>query len=324
MDLIQNAVGVSPSFNSTRGFGQIAMSDVLGNEQYLLTLSNDSENFGDFWNGWEGGLTYFNQAQRLNYGVGVFRLTSLYDPDFEVLRREVRVGVLGLASYPLNRFDRVDASVEVRHASHHLLRGGSAPTVDLVSNYLSLVRDNSRWMWIGPVGGSRMNLTAGYTRDISSGRSDYGSVLAEARHYRQPLPGVVLAMRANAQGSFGLDAHNLYLGGPTRLHVSDFRLLAGQQAVMGNVEARFPLVRGLTLAVPAPWQLPTISGAIYADGARVWDAGDRSELGVLGWAVYLGGGFWPALRWNFSWTTRDFQHFDSAIAQHYFSISNNF
>ena len=131
-------------------------------------------------------------------------------------------------------------------------------------------------------------------------------------------------MRANAQGSFGRDAQNLYLGGPTRVHVPDYRAIAGQRAVVGNLEARFPLVRGLTLAVPSPWELPTISGAIYADGVRAWGFDERRQLGVLGWAVYLGGGFWPAVRWNWSWTTTDFERFDSAVAQHYFSIAYNF
>ncbi len=324
LDLLQNAIGVSPSFNNGMSFGQLAFSDLLGNETWVVTLANDSESFGDFWNGWEGGVTYFNQGRRLNYGLGLFRLTSLYDPDFELLRREVRVGAVGLASYPLDRFDRIDASLEIRHASHHLLRNGDAPTVDLVSNYLSLVHDNSRWTWSGPVGGLRANLTTGFTRDMTSGRADFGTVLAEVRHYRQPLRGIVLAMRANAQGSFGPDAQNVYLGGPSRLHVSNWRELAGPRMVSANVEARFPVVRGLLLAVPAPWMLPTVNGALYADGARAWSPGEREERGVLGWALYLGGGFYPALRWNWSWTTQDFVHFDSAIPQHYFSISYNF
>jgi len=325
LDLLQNAIGVSPSFNSTIGFGQVAFSDVLGNEQWVLTLANSSDQFGgDFWSNWEGGLTYLNQARRLNYGVGLFRLTSLYDPDFQLFRREVRVGVLGLASYPLNRFDRIDASIEVRHALHHLLRDGDAPTVELISNYLSLVHDNSRWTWDGPVGGIRMNLTAGFTRDLTAGASDFGTVLAEIRHYRQPLPGVVLAMRANWTDSFGADAQNVYLGGPTRLHVSDWRALAGQQAESGNLEARYPLLRGLTIAVPQPWQLPTVYGSLYADAARVNNTGDISEMGVVGWALYLGGGFWPAIRWNWSWVSTDFARFQSAIPQHYFSISYNF
>jgi len=324
LDLLQNAIGTNSAFSSTASFGQIALSDVLGNEQYVLTLANDSENFGDFWNGWEGGLTYLNQAQRLNYGVGVFRLTSLYDPDFELLRREIRVGMLGLVSYPFSRFDRIEASVEARHASHHLLRNGEAPTVDLVSNYIALVHDNSRWSWDGPVGGTRLNLTTGFTRDMTTGRSDFGTLFAEARHYRQPLPGIVMAVRGSAWSSYGRDAQRIYLGGPFRIHVLDRRFLAGLQVTSAQWETRFPLVRGLTLAVPAPWQLPTISGAVFADGAWSWEHGDRERVGVLGYSVYLGGGFLPALRWNWMWVSTDFQKFLNHAPQHEFSIGYNF
>lgn len=324
VDLLQNAIGTSPSFNSTRGFGQVAFSDVLGNEQYVFTLANDSESFGDFWDGWEGGLTYFNQAQRLNYGIGVFRLTSLYDPDFELLRREKRLGVVGVASYPFNRFDRIEASLEVKHASHHLLRNGGAPTVDLVSNYLSLVHDNSRWTWDGPVGGSRFNVTAGMTRDMSGGKSNFGSLLGEVRHYRQPLRGIVLSMRVNATTNFGRDAQRVYLGGPTRLRVTERRYLAGLKATSAQVETRFPLVRGLTLAVPSRWEFPTIHGALFADGAWAWEYGDRQDVGVAGWGLFLGGGFLPAFRWNWMWTTTDFEKFRSARPDHLFSIAYNF
>jgi hypothetical protein len=324
LDLIQNAIGVSPSFNSTGGFGQVALSDLLGDEQWVGTLANDSQYFGgSFWDGWEGGITYFNQRQRLNYGIGAFRLTSLYDPDFEVLRREVRYGLLGLASYPFNRFDRVEASVEVRHAAHHLLRNGQEPTVDLVSNYASLVHDNSRWSWDGPIGGTRMNLTSGFTRDMSSGSSDFGTILLEARHYRQPLHGLVLSFRAAGTGSFGRDRQLAYLGGPTRLHVVDYRYLYGTRVVNGNWEARFPIVRGLTLAVPAPWQLPTIYGSVFTDAARVWGPFGRQDVGVAGYSVYIGGGFMPAIRWNWSWVTTDFRRFSSRIPTHYFAIAYN-
>ena len=51
----------------------------------------------------------------------MFRLTRLYDPDFDVLRREKRVGMLGIASYPFNRFTRIESSMQIRHATEHLL-----------------------------------------------------------------------------------------------------------------------------------------------------------------------------------------------------------
>src|SRR5262249_59526111 len=103
------------------------------------------------------------------YGLGVFRLTRLFDPEIDEIRREKRVGILGLVSYPFSPFTRIEASVQVRHATNHLLRSGDAPTVDLVSNFVSFVHDDSRWWWDGPIGGSRLNLTAGFTRGASSG-----------------------------------------------------------------------------------------------------------------------------------------------------------
>lgn len=324
LDLVQNMIGTNSSFGYTQSFGQVAISDMLGNEQYVITLANDSEHFGDFWDGFEGGVTYVNQAQRLNYGLGVFRLTSLYDPDFEVLRREKRVGVVALASYPFSRFDRVDASLEVRHASNHLLRNGEAPTVDLVSNYVSLVRDNSRWTWDGPVGGTRLNLTAGFTRDMTGGRADYGTLYGEARHYRRPLPGVVSAFRVNGWASFSRDAQRRYLGGPTRLRVPDRRYASGLQTLVAQQEFRFPVLRGLVLGIPAPWQVPTVSGAVFGDAAWTFDRGRDRRIGVAGWGVYLGGGFWPAVRWNWMWITEDWQRFQNRSPEHEFFIAFNF
>ena len=55
----------------------------------------------------------------------------------------------------------------------------------------SHVTASSRATISGPVGGTRLNLTAGFTRDMTGGRSDVGTLLGEIRHYRQPLPGVV-------------------------------------------------------------------------------------------------------------------------------------
>src|SRR5262249_31671132 len=121
LDLVQNAIAVDPALGGAGG-GQIAISDVLGNEQYYIYLANDSERFGgDFWDGFEGGLTYINQARRLNYGLGLFRLTEVYDPDLDLVRRERRLGVLGLATYPFNRFNRLEGSLLIRHASDHRL-----------------------------------------------------------------------------------------------------------------------------------------------------------------------------------------------------------
>jgi hypothetical protein len=309
LDLVQNAVAVDPALGAAGG-GQIAISDVLGNEQFYIYLANDSERFGgDFWDGFQGGLTYINRSHRLNYGVGAFRLTEVYDPDLDVVRRERRLGVLGLAMYPFTKFDRLEGSLLVRHASDHLLRSGEFKNVDLVSQYVSFIHDNTGWTYLGPSSGSRWILSAGFTRDMTSGAGDFANVLADFRTYQRPLPVLVSATRLQGQSSFGQDAQRFYLGGRTSLRGYDRRTLSGYQTLLAQQEFRIPVVRGLTFAVPTVWEFPAISAAVFADAAWSWDRGREERLGSAGTGLYVGGGYFPAIRWNFVWTTEDFKTF---------------
>ncbi len=337
LDLASNAISLDPGLSSPGGGGQIALSDVLGNEQLYLFLANDSERFGSFWDGFEVGLTYVNRAQRLNWGLGVFRLTEVYDADLDQLLRERRIGVLGLASYPFSKFTRVETSVLIRHASDHRLRNGLARDADLVSNYIALVNDNSRWTEMGPSGGTRAYLSAGFTRDMSGGAGDYTSVLAELRHYRQPLPSIVVASRGQLQSSFGRDAQRFYLGGWTSVRGYDRRALPGEQVALIQGEARFPLLRGLTLAVPTLWTFPTVSGAVFVDAAWTWFRSDDAirsykeafgrspslRAGSTGVSFYVGGGFYPAIRWDYVWTTETFHKFSNGPRTQ-FTLAYNF
>lgn len=314
LDLVQNGVAFDPGLGAGAG-GQIALSDVLGNEQFHISISNDSERFGNFWDGFEGGVTYINQSQRLNYGIGVFRLTQIYDVDLDVVRREKRLGIVGLASYPFDKFTRIEGSVLVRHASDHRLNDGQVASMDLVSNFVAVVHDNSRWTGAGPSGGTRMYLGGGFTRDLQSGDGNNASMLAEIRHYRMPIPHIVAATRIQGQASLWRDAQRFYLGGYNSLPGVSRRSLFGQQTLLVQEELRFPLLRRLVLAVPTPWMFPTVSGALFAGAAWAWEDGFgepwTQRLGVAGFGVYLGGGYYPAVRWNFVWPTTDFRTFQS-------------
>jgi len=318
-DLVQNGVYFDPGFGGG-GNGQVAVTDLLGNEQFLLTLANDAEQFGNFWDGWEGGLTYLNQSRRMYYGLGVFRLTRLFDPEIDQIRREKRVGLLGLVSYPFSPFSRIEATVQIRHATNHLLRSGDAPTVDLVSNFVSFVHDDSRWWWDGPMGGSRLNLTAGFTRDMSSGLADYTTLLGELRHYRQPVRNLILAGRVQGLASFGHDAQRSFLGGPVRLNINQRQVISGLRLANAQVEARFPLLRRLVLAVPSPWMLPTLHGALFADAAWAWGQANRDRVADGGFALYLGGGVYPQLRWNWVWRSDDLKTLTSRQPGTYFTL----
>jgi hypothetical protein len=323
LDLAQNAVSFDPGLGSPGGIGQIALSDVLGNEQIYLFLANDSDRFGSFWDGFEGGVTYINRARRLNWGLGGFRLTQVYDADLNEIRREKRVGVLGLTSYPFSKFTRVEGSVLVRHASDHLLRSGESRDVDLVSNFVALVHDNARWTMMGPSGGVRVFLAAGFTRDITSGAGDFATLLGEARHYAMPIPQIVSATRVQGQSSLWRDAQRFYLGGWNSLRGYDRRALVGVQTLLIQQELRFPLMRGLTFAIPTPWAFPTISGTLFADAAWAWLDDLRFRAGSVGAGFYIGGGYYPAIRWNYVWPTPDFREFPKRPRTQ-FSLGYNF
>jgi len=321
-DMVQNGVSFAPGFGGA-GAGQLALTDMLGNEQILITLANDSDQFGNFWDGWEGGVTYYNRGRRLNYGLGIFRLTQIYDAQLDVVRRERRVGVVGLAAYPFSKFMRLEGSLLVRHASDHRLQNGLSQNVDLVSNFVSLIYDNTRWGWIGPSMGSRLMLSAGFTRDLTSGAGDYGTLLAEVRQYHPLLSGVVAATRFQAQSSLGRDAQHYFLGGPYSLRGYERRSLSGVNTVLVQQEVRFPILQGMTLAIPSAWVFPTVNGAVFADAAWTWNYGPPQRLGSAGTSLFIGGGYFPALRWDWAWLTPDFQTF-SKRAYKRFSVGFNF
>ena len=309
LDVVQNAVALDPVLG-TSAAAQIALSDVLGNEQYQIFIANDSGRFGgNFWDGFEGSVTYINQSQRLNYGVGLFRLTELYDADLDLVRREQRVGVLGLVSYPFNRFDRVEATLVLRHADNHLLRSGAFQNENLLSNFLTLVHDNVMWTSLGPSMGTRFFASAGFTRDMTYAQGDFVSTLSELRHYEMPISSLVWASRVQGYSSFGRDAQRFYLGGYGSIAGYDRRALSGPQTVLVQQEVRTPLLRGLVIAAPAPWLFPPIGGAAFFHGAWAWQSGIPEHLGSAGFAFYLGGGYFPAFRWDYAWLTDDFRHF---------------
>jgi hypothetical protein len=343
LDLVQNAVAVDPVLGGG-GVGQIALSDVLGDEQYYIFILNQSlDRFGGFWDGLEAGVTYINQAHRLNYGAGVYRLVTVYDRDLNAIRLERRLGVTLLARYPFDKFNRVEGSILLRRALDHLLRDGQVLDVDLVSNFVAFIHDNAAWNRLGPSAGSRLILSAGYTRDLGSGASDYGTLLAEMRRYWSPLPRVVSATRVQGQASLGRDAQRFYLGGRMTLRGYDYHTLSGLRTVVVQQELRFPLLQGLRFAFPVPWEFPPVNGAAFVDAGWAWGGGDvpvagvpayflsafdlgpggQGKLGSVGVGFYIGGGPYPVVRWNYAWQTPDFRRF-SRRPRTQFAIGYNF
>jgi hemolysin activation/secretion protein len=113
------------------------------------------------------------------------------------------------------------------------------------------------------------------------------------------------------------------IGGRTSLRGYDRRTLSGLQTVLVQQEFRVPMVRGLTFALPTSWEFPPITAAVFADAAWAWEHGQEQHLGSAGTGLYIGGGYFPAIRWNFVWTTADFRNF-TAKPRTQFLIGYNF
>jgi len=322
LDVAQTVVALDPSLGAGGGGGMLALSDVLGDTGYSFFLANSASSFSGFLDGFEVGVTYFNRQQRLNYGVGAFRLTREYDPDFDLVRRERRVGGTLLAQYPIDKFSRFENSIVLRYAQDHLLRSGDFIDALLISNFVAFVHDDARYNWTGPSGGQRFNITLGYTRDLTSGMGDSYTLSVDARKYVEVIPQVVWANRILTQNSFGDDQERYYLGGPWNLRGYDRRVLYGTKTVLAQTELRMPLLRRFQLGIP-PIEFPQVSVAFFADGAIGANKGEpMRRLGDVGVDFFMGGGYFPMLRLDFVKSTNLVRIRDKTRTQ--FSLGYNF
>jgi hypothetical protein len=323
MDMAQSVVGLDPTFGQVSGGGMVGLSDVTGNEGVSFFLANNASSLAGLLDGMELGATYFNRTRRFTYGLGLFRLARTYDEDLDLTRYERRVGVSFLGAYPFSRFQRIEGSLVLRYAQDHLLRNGRFVDAWLSSMFLSFVQDNARWTYYGPEGGQRVNLTLGFTRDLSAGQGDYFSAIAEGRKYVSPLRDVVWANRVVLQGSFGDDRANVYVGGPFLLRGYGRRALAGTRTLTLQTELRFPVIGRMRLGFPLPLDFPRISAALFGDAAAAWDRRDRREqAGAVGVGLYMGGGGFPALRVD--WVKRTDLSRIEAHTWTYFTLGYNF
>jgi hypothetical protein len=322
LDVAQSVVALDPALGAGGGGGLLALSDILGDTGYSFFVANDASSLANFLDGFELGVTYFNRAQRLNYGVGAFRLTREYDPDFDVVRRERRVGGSLLAEYPIDKFTRFEGSIVLRFAQDHLLRSGDFLDVLLLSNFVAYVHDDARLTFNGPAGGQRINVTAGYTRDLTSGLGDSYTLTMDVRKYVTLIPEVTWANRILTQNSFGDDQERFYIGGPYNLRGWDRRSIYGTKTLLAQTEVRLPLLRRFRLGMP-PIEFPQVSVAFFADAAIASNAGQpMRRIGDVGVGFFVGGGYFPVLRFDFVKLTNLVKIGDHTRTQ--FSIGYNF
>src|SRR5207244_13057250 len=118
LDFAAGDAVVAPGVGSAQG-AVFVFSDLLSDHQlYLLVSSFSGAGFGNLLDNFSGTAFYLNQAHRVNWGVGAFRLRGLfYEGDFSTLYDETSGGHFEDFAYPPARFMRIEAEYRVEHSN---------------------------------------------------------------------------------------------------------------------------------------------------------------------------------------------------------------
>ncbi len=322
LDAAQGALSTNPVWG-TSGGAVLAFSDLLGNEQIFVSGYSTRVPGRSFVDGLNASVTRIHLGRRANYGYGVYRYAGqrydLTDPDapdvFPVVYEQL-VGAVGLVSYPISKFQRVDIQTSFNYDRREIFAVQIDREAFLLSNAISVTHDNALYGLNGPVDGWKATATAAYTTDVRFSNVSYYTLRADARHYLRLVPGVTLASWGLAQTNVGREARLFLLGGSWDLRGFPLFRVRGRNMWFTSHELRFPLVERPSAFVPflAPFGIVNLRGAAFLDAAHVWnDTYDErqprlfagTDLGALGLGLRMNlfGGF--VLRYDVGWRFTD-------------------
>jgi Tol biopolymer transport system component len=303
-DIVYGAAGYDVLYG-VQGVTQMMFSDMLGNHQIFVAtnLLIDLRN-SDYV------ITYAYLPNRIDWSVSSYHMSRLL-PDFNRLTyyRYRQYGASVAASYPLDKFRRVDSEIYLLGVSQIDIGDPASPTANKLLLYPSLTytADYSTPGMMYPVGGRRMALNvSGSPVGFRGGSGEFVTFLGDGRYYTSFSRGsYALAFRVSAGASFGPGQQLFFSSGTQNWinrrfdsergfpidDVSDFvfarpvmplrgfdiNTASGSQFGLLNAEFRFPLVRAL-LPGPLP-MLPihNLQGTAFIDSGVIWggDAASR-------------------------------------------------
>jgi Tol biopolymer transport system component len=299
-DIAQSAISYDAVYGAVGGF-QAAFTDMLGNHQYFFLIGNSAESSRDFFSSFNFGVTYLNLTHRLNYGYGLFHLKDEYFDEFYGFYTERQYGGLALASYPLSKFKRIDASFFLRQSEKNVYIETKTREALLSTNYLSWIWDTSIWDYVGPIDGTRFNFTLGFTFDWDKGKTYNKQILCDFRKYLRIRKNSCFAFRAMGFSSSGKEPQRLYLGGSWSLRGYDRQAFYGRHLILLNNELRYPLIDNLSIGFPfGKISLQAIRGALFFDAGNAWENEFDQLFGSFGIGARISLGYVVVLRLDVS------------------------
>ena len=301
-DIAQSVISYDAVYGAVGGF-QTALTDMLGNHQYFFLVGNSARSKDEFLSSFNFGLTYLNKTHRINYGLGFYHLKDEYYEEYYGFYYERQYGGLAFASYPLSKFKRIETSFFLRESDREYSPERKRRAF-LSTNYISLIFDTSLWDFVGPIDGTRFNLTLGLSMDVKKSEFYNKLILFDLRKYLRLKKNSCFAIRTMGFSSSGKEPQRLYLGGSWSLRGYDRTAFYGRHLILINNELRFPLIDNLSIGFPiGKLSFQAIRGALFFDAGNAWDDNFERLFGSFGLGARVSLGGFIVLRFDFSKTT---------------------
>ncbi len=240
------------------GGSQVALSDVLGDQNFVLTAYALRE-FRNYQ------LDYVNLAARFQYGIQAFDTTRFFYPAFLIPTRGFsREGAFAtqrytggtiFGQYPFDKFRRLQVNagaINVRERYENpaveaaAREQAAARGIPFFLNNglfvpvgLSLVQETTRFANFGPLSGSTFALSA----QAGFGELRRTSFDVDLRKYfRLGSTSSLLAVRARGFKSIGDNPDFFYFGGNQELRGYPYLAFSGNEGFHANAELRIPLI----------------------------------------------------------------------------------
>ncbi|GBE27452.1 translocation protein TolB [bacterium BMS3Bbin03] len=277
-----------------QGLTQLSFSDLLGGHQIniqadlLYSISNSTF-----------VINYVYLPRRVQLSAGLYHYPYFIWSKLGLYRFR-NYGMTANFLYPFSRFKRIQLGINFLNIT---VKNLDYPNISKFSTkrslifQLSRVTDNSVWGAVGPIAGSRTNLSLISSPPISKNSLTTYAVMGDFRKYFLLGKNHTFASRLSFGESWGKDKQHFFLGGVsnwingnfyrympatsisdyyfshfvTPLRGYDYYAKTGTGYALVNLEYRFPLIHYLVFGIPSVWGLSQIRGVSFLDIGSAWN-----------------------------------------------------